>query len=127
MLQSFKMSNNKLVGRLPADLAPLPLTDVYLGGNKLTGTIPRSFDSSASLEYLYLFDNDLSGLLPRELCTSSLTFFYASGNARLTCYEQCLGQIAHQDFTSILPECSPTSKYLFLICICQILLTNSLL
>jgi hypothetical protein len=110
-LHSFKMSENKLSGPLPDDIGSLPLVDLYLDGNKFTGSVPRTLDSSLSLQYLYLLDNKLSGTLPTELCSSPLVFFYASGNVNLTCYEPCLGLIEHEDFTGLMPECIfPTCK-----------------
>jgi len=88
-------------------MGSLPLIEINLEDNLLTGSIPRSIDSSRSLQRLYLFNNSLTGVIPSELCESPLVFLYASGNPGLDCYEPCVGSVAEEDFTSELPMCTP--------------------
>ena len=43
------------------------LTELFLGGNQLTGTIPADLGNLANLQSLYLFDNQLGGPIPAAL------------------------------------------------------------
>ena len=62
------LSNLGLYGILPGNLANLGgLTFLWLGGNQLTGGIPKSFGNWRDFRVLDLSDNMLSGEIPVEL------------------------------------------------------------
>jgi len=61
------LSQNNLVGNMPAELSDLPaLTHLFLQSNKLTGVIPVELNQTnlPVLNYLYVSDNELTGTLP---------------------------------------------------------------
>ncbi|MBO1348618.1 MAG: putative Ig domain-containing protein [Hormoscilla sp. GUM202] len=62
------LGNNNLTGTLPSELGSLTsLVDLWLNNNDLSGTLPSELGSLASLEHIWLNENDLSGTLPSEL------------------------------------------------------------
>lgn len=59
---------NNLAGDLVVDgFAAMSLTIIDVGGNKLTGIIPKVFGRLENLTYLYLWDSNFSGHIPPEL------------------------------------------------------------
>lgn len=69
-LELLYFSNNTLTGQIPAGYYnPPKLIDLYLDGNRLTGTIPvPPPDAFPSIEEILFHRNDLSGSVPSELC-----------------------------------------------------------
>ncbi|KAL6841103.1 hypothetical protein ACP4OV_029072 [Aristida adscensionis] len=83
-LQFIGLSNNNLSGVLPDSLSNLSmsLTDLYLDGNKISGSIPRDIGNLVSLESLILYQNFFTGSLPSSLCRlTNLVVFYAYANS----------------------------------------------
>ena len=75
------LSNNNLIGPLPAALAELDsLLLLNLMGNQLTGAIPSAFGRFPRLRDLILQSNDLSESLPASLGDLSTLRFLALGN-----------------------------------------------
>ncbi|KDP35942.1 hypothetical protein JCGZ_09914 [Jatropha curcas] len=62
------LSNNQLIGNLPASMGNmLSLQVIDLSNNKLTGGIPASIGNCSFLNVLDLSNNNLSGMLPVSL------------------------------------------------------------
>ncbi|XP_042513920.1 probable leucine-rich repeat receptor-like serine/threonine-protein kinase At3g14840 [Macadamia integrifolia] len=66
-LQELDLSRNYLNGTIPATWASLPLVNISLLGNRLSGPIPKELGNMATLRNLTLEANQLSGHLPLEL------------------------------------------------------------
>ena len=63
-----RLGNNRLSGSIPTGLSDLAHLDrLYLDGNQLSGGIPSELGDLSRLERLYLHDNRLSGTIPSEL------------------------------------------------------------
>ena len=63
-----QLTDNKLVGTLPAKLGDLSeLNSLYLDNNELSGTIPAELGDLGALKHLSLTGNQLSGAIPAEL------------------------------------------------------------
>ena len=59
------LSNNRLMGTIPAQLGNLGnLEKLVLSNNQLTGTIPAQLGNLVNLQLLYLDNNQLTGTLP---------------------------------------------------------------
>ncbi|XP_071917216.1 LRR receptor-like serine/threonine-protein kinase EFR [Coffea arabica] len=67
-LRILALSINKFGGNIPRVMSNLSnqLTQLYLGGNQLSGTIPEGFGNFVSLYLLGLEENHLSGVIPRD-------------------------------------------------------------
>ncbi|KAG6634333.1 probable LRR receptor-like serine/threonine-protein kinase At1g53430 isoform X1 [Carya illinoinensis] len=61
------LTRNYINGSIPPSFAQLPLVNLSLLGNRLSGTIPKEIGDITSLEQLVLEDNQLSGPLPESL------------------------------------------------------------
>lgn len=66
-LQVCYLYNNQLSGTIPAVLSQIPLLELEIDNNALTGTIPYELGDQSSLRYLYLNDNKLTGSIPSSL------------------------------------------------------------
>ncbi|KAK9199271.1 hypothetical protein WN944_014459 [Citrus x changshan-huyou] len=64
---SIDLTRNYLNGTIPSEWASLPLVNVSLYGNRLTGAIPKAVASISTLADLTLEFNQFSGDLPAEL------------------------------------------------------------
>ncbi|XP_018514639.2 probable leucine-rich repeat receptor-like serine/threonine-protein kinase At3g14840 isoform X2 [Brassica rapa] len=66
-LQGIDLSRNFLNGPIPPEWGALPLVYLNLGGNRITGPVPKEIGNITSLEFLGLDFNQISGKLPPEL------------------------------------------------------------
>ncbi|XP_010431689.1 PREDICTED: probable leucine-rich repeat receptor-like serine/threonine-protein kinase At3g14840 [Camelina sativa] len=66
-LQEIDLSRNFLNGSIPPEWGALPLVNISLLGNRISGPIPKEFGNFTNLKSLVLEYNQLSGTLPREL------------------------------------------------------------
>ncbi|KAJ4981696.1 hypothetical protein NE237_032533 [Protea cynaroides] len=66
-LQEIDLSRNYINGTIPAEWVSLPLVNISLLGNRLSGRIPKEFGKITTLRNLTLEANQLSGPLPPEL------------------------------------------------------------
>ncbi|CAL5342058.1 unnamed protein product [Camellia sinensis] len=66
-LQEFDISRNYVNGTIPPEWGSLPLVDISLLGNRITGSIPSQIGNITTLNSLILEFNELSGDLPQEL------------------------------------------------------------
>ncbi len=75
-VDEINLSNNNLVGDLPAELGDLKSLNVLnLSNNSISGTIPGSLGYAKDLNYLYLQNNQLMGDIPVELFTLNVRHF----------------------------------------------------
>ncbi|KAI8006244.1 putative leucine-rich repeat receptor-like serine/threonine-protein kinase [Camellia lanceoleosa] len=80
-LLEFDISLNYVNGTIPPEWGSLPLVDISLLGNRITGPIPSEIGNIATLNSLILEFNELSGDLPQELGNlSSITRLYLTSN-----------------------------------------------
>ena len=81
-LQQFYLHDNRLSGKIPAELGQLPsLSSLYLSDNQLTGKIPAQLGQLPYLSYLNLQNNRLTGPVPPELSQAPfLSWLVLSGN-----------------------------------------------
>ncbi|KAL7186154.1 hypothetical protein ACSBR2_027994 [Camellia fascicularis] len=80
-LQEFDISLNYVNGTIPPEWCSLPLVDISLLGNRITGPIPPQIGNITTLNSLILEFNELSGDLPQELGNlSSITRLYLTSN-----------------------------------------------
>ncbi|XP_020888795.1 probable leucine-rich repeat receptor-like serine/threonine-protein kinase At3g14840 [Arabidopsis lyrata subsp. lyrata] len=66
-LQEIDLSRNFLNGSIPPEWASLPLVNISLLGNRITGPIPKEFGNLTNLRSFVLEYNQISGKLPPEL------------------------------------------------------------
>ncbi|CAH2061543.1 unnamed protein product, partial [Thlaspi arvense] len=66
-LQEINLARNYLNGSIPPEWGALPLINITLLGNRLTGPIPKEFGNISTLRSLAVDSNQLSGTLPSEL------------------------------------------------------------
>ncbi|XP_028090215.1 probable leucine-rich repeat receptor-like serine/threonine-protein kinase At3g14840 isoform X7 [Camellia sinensis] len=66
-LQEFDISRNYVNGTIPPEWGSLPLVNISLLGNRITGSIPSQIGNITTLNSLILEFNELSGDLPQEL------------------------------------------------------------
>ncbi|CAN6886705.1 unnamed protein product [Brassica oleracea] len=66
-LERIDLSRNFLSGSIPPEWGALPLVNVSLLGNRITGPIPKEIGNITSLVFLALEFNQISGKLPPEL------------------------------------------------------------
>ncbi|GAY42605.1 hypothetical protein CUMW_068210 [Citrus unshiu] len=68
-LEYFDMSDCNVSGGIPEEIGNLTnLTTIFLGGNKLHGSIPFTLGKLQKLQYLGLEDNKLEGSIPNDIC-----------------------------------------------------------
>ncbi|XP_028075676.1 probable LRR receptor-like serine/threonine-protein kinase At3g47570 [Camellia sinensis] len=67
LLEHLYLQVNNLHGNIPPSLGKCPLVDLNLGGNNLSGTIPKQVLTLSSLLNLYLHDNHLVGSIQLEI------------------------------------------------------------
>ena len=89
------LHENRLTGSIPSSLGSLAsLEGLHLYDNELTGSIPPSLGSLVSLEGLHLYDNELTGSIPSSLGSlANLTTWYLSGNELTGSIPSSLGSL----------------------------------
>lgn len=112
---SLDLSNNNLIGPLPATLAGLDsLQTLSLNQNSLRGPIPGAFAAAPRLRDLFLDRNELSGSLPEALGDApSLQYVSLSRNHSLRGpLPSSFGQLSPQSFlTDGTALCLPDDLY----------------
>ena len=95
---NLNLSNNNFQNNIPSSYSSL--TYLALNHNQLTGSIPNSFGTSTTLDYIFLNDNDLCGCYDPSLialCTSTINasnLTISNGNNFNAPWEEfCSGQI----------------------------------
>ena len=63
-LEYFGVEDCDLYGRMPLFTGLTNLKKIRMGGNSISGSIPRSIGELANLEVLELWENDLYGTIP---------------------------------------------------------------
>ncbi|XP_058095480.1 probable leucine-rich repeat receptor-like serine/threonine-protein kinase At3g14840 [Magnolia sinica] len=66
-LQELDLTRNFLNGKIPPEWGAMPLVNISLLGNRLSGQIPKELGNISTLRNLTLEANRFSGSLPREL------------------------------------------------------------
>lgn len=66
-LASLNVADNSFNGTIPLDLFSLPLLELYLAPNLLTGTIPEGIDGLSALRALTLGPNKFTGDIPTSI------------------------------------------------------------
>lgn len=66
-LQEIDFSRNYLKGTIPAEWGAMPLVNISIIGNRLTGPIPKEIGNISTLAIFTVEFNQLSGVLPQEL------------------------------------------------------------
>ena len=91
------LSNNNLIGSIPAELRNLVnLDQLYLRLNALSGSIPAELGQLTNLRRLNLNYNALSGSIPAELGQlTNLQYLYLQGNALSGPIPAELGQLTN--------------------------------
>ncbi|XP_077226673.1 putative LRR receptor-like serine/threonine-protein kinase At1g53430 [Tasmannia lanceolata] len=80
-LRVLDLTRNYLNGTIPASWGSLPLTDLSLVGNRISGPIPEELGNITTLTSLVIEDNELRGSLPPQLGNLiTLRRFLASAN-----------------------------------------------
>ncbi|XP_019086266.1 PREDICTED: probable leucine-rich repeat receptor-like serine/threonine-protein kinase At3g14840 [Camelina sativa] len=80
-LQEINLARNYLNGSIPPEWGVLPLVNLTLLGNRLSGPIPKEIGNISTLRSLALEYNQLSGILPQELGNlSNLQRLFLSSN-----------------------------------------------
>uniref|UniRef100_A0A0D9UWT6 Receptor kinase-like protein Xa21 n=1 Tax=Leersia perrieri TaxID=77586 RepID=A0A0D9UWT6_9ORYZ len=83
-LEILVLSNNNFTGQLPISIANLSTTlqTLYLGGSRISGSIPSDIGNLVGLESVYLFDTDISGVIPDSIGKlENLTALYLYNNS----------------------------------------------
>ena len=90
------LGSNRLTGSIPPELGQLSqLTELYLWGNKLTGNLPSELGKLSLLTILALYENQLTGDIPPELGQlSQLTELYLYENQLTGTFPSELGQLS---------------------------------
>ena len=66
-LQNFSAYSCGILGNLPSFESCKSISTIRLGGNNLSGTIPKSVSKCQALMIIELSDNNLTGQIPKEL------------------------------------------------------------
>ena len=93
-LQGLFLEYNRLVGTIPKSLFrgsgfganPLPLTEIFVQHNQLSGTLNDGFSTLPNLKEFYVDGNKFTGEVPESLCSEELNDqFLNDTRAALTC------------------------------------------
>jgi len=101
------LGNNQLTGSIPPEIGNLTnLEWLYLSNNQLTEEIPLEIGNLNNLIYLDLFNNQLTGEIPENICDlninwSSSSYFSISNNQLCPPYPSCIEDyMGYQDTTN---------------------------
>ena len=101
------LGNNQLTGSIPPEIGNLTnLEWLYLSNNQLTEEIPLEIGNLNNLIYLDLFNNQLTGEIPEDICDlninwSSSSYFSISSNQLCPPYPSCIEDyMGDQDTTN---------------------------
>lgn len=94
-LQGLFLEHNRLVGTIPKSIYrgsglganPMPLVQLFLEQNALSGTLHEGLATLPNLKELYVDGNKLTGTIPEALCMSELNsvFLYNDTQAARSC------------------------------------------
>ncbi|ESR49589.1 hypothetical protein CICLE_v10030602mg [Citrus x clementina] len=83
-MEDFQMHNCNISGSIPEEISNLTnLIAIYLGRNKLNGSIPIALGKLKKLQLLSLEDNQLEGSIPDNLCGLAALFQLDLGGNKL--------------------------------------------
>ena len=107
-VNSLKVQNREMDGRIPAEIGSLDkLVDLWIYNNELTGPIPAEIGNLSYLRTLMLKDNSLSGQIPLTLGNLTLDRLWLRGNDFTGCVPRKLTLVADSDASRIgLPVCT---------------------
>lgn len=80
-MQGLFLEHNRLVGTIPKSLFgsnPLPLVQLFLQQNSLSGTLNEDIATLPNLKELYVDGNKFTGSIPQSLCTSKLNIAFVN-------------------------------------------------
>lgn len=80
-MQGLFLEHNRLVGTIPKSFFgsnPLPLVQLFLQQNSLSGTLNEDIAKLPSLKELYVDGNKFTGSIPRSLCSSQLNIAFVN-------------------------------------------------
>ncbi|GAY64674.1 hypothetical protein CUMW_235260 [Citrus unshiu] len=84
-MEIFWMHSCNISGGIPEEISNLTnLIAIYLGGNKLNGSIPIALGKLQKLQLLNLEDNQLEGSIPDDLCRLAALFQLDLGGNKLS-------------------------------------------
>ena len=75
-------------------------TELHLGNNELTGSIPPEIGNLTNLTYLNLKSNQLSGIIPDEICNQGDSSPGLTGNQLCPPYPSCIEEYVGEQDTS---------------------------
>jgi Leucine-rich repeat (LRR) protein len=83
LLESLSLDSLGMVGEIPSCLSSLPLHELNIQLNHLTGSIPSSFNNLVAMRNLNVASNALIGTIPDLSSLTSMVVFDAADNAGL--------------------------------------------
>ncbi|GAB2284351.1 hypothetical protein Dimus_018807 [Dionaea muscipula] len=100
-LQVIDLSRNYLNGSIPTSLSRIPLVNISLEVNRISGPIPEEFGQILTLQEVNFEDNQFSGQLPESLGNlDSLRRLHLSSNFFTGTIPETYGNLKYlQDFT----------------------------
>lgn len=83
---AFSTAGQEIVGTLLVEFSSLPLEDLNLSYNSLTGSIPEVYSDFDGLKTLLVQGNNLEGVMPEDICSlSSVTALEADCVEEIIC------------------------------------------
>uniref|UniRef100_A0A0E0JE49 Receptor kinase-like protein Xa21 n=1 Tax=Oryza punctata TaxID=4537 RepID=A0A0E0JE49_ORYPU len=83
-LETLVLSTNNFTGQFPISITNLSVTlqTLYLGGSRISGSIPSGIGNLIGLRSVYLFSTDISGVIPESIGRlENLTELYLYDNS----------------------------------------------
>ncbi|ESR49576.1 hypothetical protein CICLE_v10030526mg [Citrus x clementina] len=96
-IEEFWIVSCNISGGIPEEISNLTnLIAIYLGGNKLNGTIPITLGKLQKLQLLSFEDNQLEGSIPNDLCRLAALFQLDLGGNMLSGFiPACFGNLTY--------------------------------